>query len=251
MAFVSSFATDAGAHASNLSKPNEDAATAFIKDNVLYQIISDGNGSVNDMKPAGFVLNEIRRYIDRYSSPGMTGQEIKVLIEQASYCANRVLMAYKRANEELYTNNNFATLTMTAITQNNEFICAHCGDCRLYIIRNDNIMQFTKDHTVAQKLCDEGKITKAEVFGHPDNGILYSALGFPEPRIDTFIGSVVKGDIILAVTDGIHKILTLDQIMAVINQAGNCEDTCDGLIKYVNSKGGRDNVAVTVAYIVA
>lgn len=249
MAFVTSFATDAGAHAKKNSKPNEDAAHAFTKDDVGYQIISDGNGSVNDMKPAGFVVNEISRFIDKFSYADMTGEEIKALITQACYCANRVLMAYKRANEELYPSSNFATLTMTAVTQNNEFVYAHCGDSRLYIIRDGKITQFSKDHTLAQQLCDEGKITKAEVFSHPDNGVLYSALGFPQPRIDSMVGRVKQGDILLAITDGIHKYLDLSQIMAVIQQAGNCSDTCDGLIKYANSLGGMDNMAVTVTYI--
>lgn len=249
MPYTTSFATDAGTYAKKNSKPNEDAAHAFSKDGVGYQLISDGNGSVNDMKPAGFIVNEISRYIDRFSIPNMSAEQVKELIAQACYCANRVLMAYKRANEELYASNNFATLTMSAITQNNEFVFAHCGDCRLYIIRDDRITQFSKDHTLAQKLCDEGKLTKEEVFSHPDNGVLYSALGFPEPRIDAMVGRVKKGDILLAVTDGIHKALDVNQIMSVVNEAGNCEDTCDGLIQYVNSLGGMDNMAVTVTYI--
>ncbi|MCR5480350.1 MAG: protein phosphatase 2C domain-containing protein [Ruminococcus sp.] len=249
MAFVSAFATDAGAVANKNNAPNEDCATAFITKKVLYLIISDGNGSVGDMKPSGFVVNEIHRYIDTFAQEGMSAEQIKEVISSACYCANRVLMAYKRANNELYTNNNFATLTMAAVTEDDRFIYAHSGDSRLYLIRNNKILQFSKDHTQAQKLCDEGKIAKEQVSSHPDNSILTSALGFPEPQIDTAVGKLNKGDIILAVTDGIHKLLNTQQILDIVDLAGNCEDTCDGLIKYANSQGGLDNMAVFVCYI--
>ena len=249
MAFSSAFATDAGSVANNNGTPNEDSATAFILHDTLYMIVSDGNGSVGDMKPAGFVLNEIQRYIDTFTKAEMTPEQIKDNIESACYCANRVLMAYKRANNELYTNDNFATVTMAAVTPDNHFIYAHSGDSRLYLIRNSKILQFSKDHTVAQKLCDEGKIAKEQVFSHPDNKVLTSALGFPEPQIDTAVGQLSKGDIILAVTDGIHKLLNPQQILDVVDIAGNCQDTCDGLIKYANNQGGYDNMATFVCYI--
>ena len=249
MSVSSAFATDAGAVANNKKLPNEDCATAFLTKNVLYQIIADGNGSVNDMRPAGFAINEIQRYIDEFAQDNMSPEQIKELISQACYCANRVLMAYKRANNELYTNNNFTTLTMAAVTDDNHFILAHCGDSRLYLIRNGKILQFTKDHTVAQQLCDEGKITKEQVASHADANILTPALGFLNPRIDTAVGSLTQGDIILAVSDGIYKLLSPQMILDVVNLAGNCQDTCDGLIQYANNQGGVDNMSVFVSYI--
>lgn len=245
MAYISACKTESGPSL----KVNEDAVAVFVKHDVLYQLLSDGNSSVGDMKPAGFVINEIQRYIERFSEPDLDASPIKKQIEQACYTANRVLMAYKRANNEIYTSSNFATLTMAAICKDNSFIYAHCGDSRLYIIRNGKIIQLTKDHTEAQRLCDEGKIERSQVFSHPDNVILTSALGFTEPKIDVVSGKLQSGDILLALTDGIHKVLSPDQLLAVAEQAGNCEDTCDGLIKYAVNQGGNDDKAVFVTYI--
>lgn len=249
MAAVSAFDTNAGIVATNKGLINEDCATSFTLNGVLYCIVSDGNGAVNDMRPSGFAVNEVQRYLNEFSREKMSPDEIKELIRQACYCANRVLMAYKRANNELYTNDNFATLTMAAFTADNHFIYAHSGDSRLYLVRNERLIQLSKDHTAAQKLCDEGKLSKDQVAGHPDNNILTSAIGFPEVRIDTMVGELVKGDIILGVTDGIHKLLSNEQMLDVILAAGNCETTCDGLIQYANAQGGIDNMGVFVAYI--
>lgn len=245
MGYISAYATDPGV----VNKVNEDAVTVFIRKNVLYQIVSDGNGSVNDMKPAGFMINELQRYIDEFARDKMTPEEIKQMISQGCYCANRVLMAFKRANGEVYTDSNFATLTIAALTEKNELIYGHCGDSRLLLIRKNRIIQLTKDHTVAQQLYEQGKISRNQIRLHPDNVIITSAIGFLDLKLDVIIGSVQEGDIILGVTDGIHKLLDNEKIINVINAAGNCEDTCDGLIKYANSLGGFDNMAVFTTYI--
>lgn len=52
----------------------------------------------------------------------MTIAEIKRMISGAFHCANRVLLAFKKANGELYTNSVFATVDLTAITEKNEFV---------------------------------------------------------------------------------------------------------------------------------
>lgn len=250
MDFPYAFASNIGTSIEAKDGTNDDVAHAFEKDDVLYLIVSDGNGAVGKMRPAGFVVNEIQRFILMYSSPNMTNTGIKKMLKSAVYCANRVLLAFKRANNEIYTNDNFATLTLAAITKQRQFIYAHSGDCRIYIVRNDKIIQITKDHTVAQQLCDEGKISKEQIFSHVDRDILISALGFNDPKIDIVAsGQLQKGDIVLGVSDGIHKVLNINQIMEVIKQAGNCQDTCDGLIQYANALGGPDNISIFITYI--
>ena len=107
----------------------------------------------------------------------------------------------------------------------------------------------SKDHTEAQALCDEGKITKEEIFSHPERDILTSAIGFNNPKIEVLDAQLQQGDIVLMMTDGIHKMLQPQQIVDIVQAAGNCEDTCEGLIKASNINGGVDNMAITIAYI--
>ena len=107
----------------------------------------------------------------------------------------------------------------------------------------------TKDHTEAQRLCDEGKISKEQIFIHPERDILTSALGYDNPRVDIREGKIKKGDIILLLTDGAHKVLSPEQIQNIVFSAGNCYDTCNGIIEGANLLGGPDNISVCVTYI--
>ena len=107
----------------------------------------------------------------------------------------------------------------------------------------------TKDHTEAQRLCDEGKISKEQIFIHPDRDVLISALGFENPRVDIREGKIKKGDIVLLLTDGAHKVLAPDDIQNLVFSAGNCFETCKGIIDGANMLGGPDNISVCVTYI--
>ena len=249
MPIDNAFATHPGRAAEAADKINEDFSHAWIKDKVSYQITADGNGRSNHLNPASFVVNEIQRFIDTYSEPGMTITEIKRMISGAFHCANRVLLAFKKANGELYTNSVFATVDLTAITEKNEFVMAHVGDGRIYLVRSGKLQQLTKDHTEAQRLCDLGRITREQIYQHPDRDLLTAALGFENPHIDLRTGKVLSEDIVILLTDGAHKVLNNSQIYDIIMQAGNCFETCNGVIKVANALGGPDNISVCVSYI--
>ena len=215
---------------------------------MYYQALADGNGRDDVLNPGAFVINEVHRFIETYSKPGMQVEEIKRMIAGAIHCANRVLLAFKRANKDVYSSS-FASFDLTAFFDDNKLISAHVGDTRSYLLRDGKMHPLTKDHTEAQRLCDDGKITKEQIFIHPDRDILTSALGYDNPRVDIREGKIKKGDIVLLLTDGAHKVLSPEQIHNIVVSAGNCYDTCNGIIEGANLLGGPDNISVCVTYI--
>ena len=215
---------------------------------MYYQALADGNGRDDVLNPGAFVINEVHRFIETYSKPGMQVEEIKRMIAGAIHCANRVLLAFKRANKDVYSSS-FASFDLTAVFDDSKLISAHVGDTRSYLLRDGKMHPLTKDHTEAQRLCDEGKITKEQIFIHPDRDILTSALGYDNPRVDIREGKIKKGDIVLLLTDGAHKVLSPEQIHNIVVSAGNCYDTCNGIIEGANLLGGPDNISVCVTYI--
>ena len=249
MPIDNAFATHPGRVAEAAEKINEDFAHAWVKHGVSYQITADGNHRTDFLNPASFVVNEIQRFVETYAEPNMPAGEIKRMLAGAFHCANRVLLAFKKADGELYDHSTFATVDLTAITEKKEFVMAHVGDGRIYLIRSGKVQQLTKDHTEAQRLADEGKITKEQIFQHPDRDLLTSALGFENPRIDLRAGKVQNGDIVMLLTDGAQKVINLEQLHDIVYEAGNCFETCNGIIKVANALGGPDNISVCVSYL--
>lgn len=249
MEIANAFATHPGKKSETADKPNEDFAHAWKKDGVYYQAIADGNGRDDILNPSAFVINEIQRFIDAYSEPAMSAGELKRMIRGAMHCANRVLLAFKKANGDKYAANVFASVDLTAVFGEGDLITAHVGDGRAYLVRDKKLHQLSKDHTEAQRLCDEGKISKEQIFTHPDRDTLTSALGFENPLIDVREGRVKSEDIVMLLTDGGHKLLSLSQLHEIVFAAGNCFDTCNGIIDAANLLGGPDNISVCVTYI--
>lgn len=248
MNISNAFATHPGKKAEMAEKINEDFAHAWESKGIYFQTVADGNGRDDVLNPGAFVINEVHRFIDTYAEENMSPDEIKRMIHGAVHCANRVLLAFKRANGDHYAGS-FSSFDLTAIFDGDKFISAHVGDTRAYLIRDNRMHQLTKDHTEAQRLCDEGKISKEQIFIHPDRDILTAALGFENPRIDVREGKIKKGDIILLLSDGAHKVLSPDQIQSIVLSAGNCFDTCNGIIEGANMLGGPDNISACVTYI--
>lgn len=249
MSAISHLICNVGIVPAENDQKNEDFATAWERDGTIFQLVADGNGATDDYNPATFCANEIRRFCDLYFKDIKTTTDAQRVLGSAVYTANRVLLAYKKANGEKYTNNSFTTLTMSVILPNNQFVFAHSGNSRLYLVRNERIVQLTKDHTEAQRLCDEGKLKKEEVPLHPDNSILSSALGFEVPRIDVMSGSLQKGDIVIMLTDGVHGVINLDQLHDIIFQTGNCKEACEGIVQVVNALGAPDNFSAVVSFV--
>lgn len=246
---VNAFATHPGKRSEAKEQLNEDFAHAWEKNSVYFQVLADGNGRVEGLNPAAFVINEVHRFVDTYSDPDMSFKETRRMIKAAIYSANRILLAYKRASSEKGISDSFASLDLTAICTDGRLISAHIGDSRTYLLRDNKIHLITKDQTVAQCMCDEGKISKEQIFTHSDRDVLTSVLGTDNPQIDIREGKLKAGDIILLLTDGAHKVLSPEQISNIVFSAGNCYDTCNGIIEGANLLGGPDNISVCVSYI--
>ncbi|MGQ5523480.1 PP2C family protein-serine/threonine phosphatase [Chitinimonas sp. PSY-7] len=97
------------------------------------------------------------------------------------------------------------TTVVSAIIQDGVLYWAHVGDSRLYVIRNNQAVVRTRDHSKVQQLVEQGRLTAAEAERHPEKNKIYNCLGsmFP-PEVE--IGGKIPlkdGDTILLCTDGL------------------------------------------------
>lgn len=106
------------------------------------------------------------------------------------------------------------TLTAIYINSANHLLGVHIGDCRAYLLRENGLQQLTIDHTEAQKLFNDGLLTKEELINYPRKNILSTALGAKKNSLDiqTFSCELESNDRILLATDGFYNNLHKRQI---------------------------------------
>lgn len=98
----------------------------------------------------------------------------------------------------------------------------HVGDSRIYHLRNNGIVDRTRDQTEVQHLIEEGILNKAQAKKYARRNVLLSALS-PKSEYDLFTQtfSVQVGDRILLVTDGVYKLLLRREIRDLSLQASS------------------------------
>ncbi|MFC7420328.1 PP2C family protein-serine/threonine phosphatase [Iodobacter arcticus] len=107
------------------------------------------------------------------------------------------------------------TTVVAGIIQDGILHWAHVGDSRLYLLRKNEILLQTKDHSKVQKLLNDGKITAEEALFHPERNKIYNCLGGTlKPEIELG-GKIVlcDNDTLLLCTDGLWGGVTESQLI--------------------------------------
>ncbi|NLU49848.1 MAG: serine/threonine-protein phosphatase [Syntrophomonadaceae bacterium] len=139
------------------------------------------------------------------------------------------------------------TLTAAVIAGQVLYI-AHIGDSSLYLLRDGQMAKLTHDHTLAQKMADEGFLGQNEVKRHPFSHILTRALGIaPEVEFDLLAERVTEGDYILLATDGLTDLVEDDEIRELICCRGM--DSLDAILGIALGRGGHDNVTAVLIQV--
>ncbi|MES2483391.1 MAG: PP2C family serine/threonine-protein phosphatase [Pseudomonadota bacterium] len=92
------------------------------------------------------------------------------------------------------------TTLVAAVVQNGAATWVHCGDSRLYVVRNGQLLTRTRDHSYIEQ--HAAGVIRME---HLNRNILFTCLGSPTKPVYDVTGPVVlqQGDKILLCSDGL------------------------------------------------
>jgi protein phosphatase len=137
--------------------------------------------------------------------------------------------------------------TMTALAVDaGRVTAAHVGDCRLFLIRQDRIVQLSKDHTVVAERVRMGLLGEARARHHPDRSVLTRSLGRELiVAVDRITTPARQGDVLIVCSDGLYNVLDDSEIRRIA--AGRDADSaCRALIDAANARGTPDNLTAAV-----
>ena len=96
------------------------------------------------------------------------------------------------------------TVIAVCVVQDGQVFWTHVGDCRFYLLREGGIHVRTRDHTVVQRLVEEGRIREELASSHPYRNRLLQCLGgVTTPLVEPVSSErLAKGDVLLLCSDG-------------------------------------------------
>jgi serine/threonine protein phosphatase PrpC len=165
--------------------------------------------------------------------------------------------ALKKVNEDLIlladakeTAKSIGSTVVGLAIANGQFRCFWAGDSRGYRIRDRQIVQLTRDHSLVQDLVDSGMLQPDEAVDHPNSNIITRAVGVAqELRVDTVSGDVQRGDQFLLATDGVTRLID-DEELALELSSNPPAAAARKLIETVLARGAPDNASLIITKII-
>jgi serine/threonine protein phosphatase PrpC len=227
---------------------NEDAA--YMEPANGFFIVADGMGghAAGEVASAMAVdtvrktLEGARREIELFKrSPTDAGRRgIVQLLQSAVLSAHQAV--FQRGQHEADKAGMGTTLDVVLIAGPEAFV-AHVGDSRTYLVRDGRSSQITTDHTVAEVLVIEGKLTIEEAQVSPLRTILVNAIGVSaDVGVEMAHVTLKRGDRLLLCSDGLHDYFPIEEEIAQKLSADAPGDALRDMVELAKTRGGHDNI---------
>lgn len=184
-------------------------------------ILCDGMGGMTGGELASnLCVSQI--YNDFYETEDLTNYNDFLLreIDKADYDVSKLV-------DEEGNILNAGTTLIAVIIENNKLYWAGVGDSRLYIIRQNQILQITQDHNYLMELMemvDNKKLTMEEAMADKDKDALISYIGINGIKyIDSNKKAfeLMSGDCLLMCSDGVYRSLSDEQMKEIMMASGD------------------------------
>jgi len=113
------------------------------------------------------------------------------------------------------------------------------GDTRIYRLREGNLEKLSVDHSALAQ--SEG----VDPRGHPSRHELVYAVGpwkeIPEEGIHVARADLLKGDVLLLLTDGVWEAVTDEEMVRFASESVHPQDLVRRLVRVAVERGGKDN----------
>jgi serine/threonine protein phosphatase PrpC len=193
---------------------NEDRMGYCYTNSSALFLLADGMGGHPEGEVAAqLALQAISAQYQKEAKPELP--DVKAFIETAVMAAHRQILRYA-ADGGL--NDTPRTTLVAAVVQGGVAHWVHCGDSRLYFVRDGELLARTRDHSYLEQRRDLSHSQSLPV--GMNRNVLYTCLGSPSKPIYDVAGPVPlqQGDRIMLCSDGLWGSLDDPEIVFLLGQ---------------------------------
>ena len=221
---------------------NEDYYGSFSGTFGNLLVVCDGMGGHKGGEIASrLAVETLKNHFEKLPQEFDPSEEIRNALEEA----NDSILATAERDSSL---SDMGSTVVLVLILNDQAYCASLGDSRIYLITEEGIRRFTKDHSLVQQMIDSNMITEEEAKNHPKKNVITKALGIDEalePDVHPPLELKDNYKLVLC-TDGLTSNVSEEEILeAAVNNSP--QQASQKLIDLANERGGGDNITVQVA----
>lgn len=224
-----------------IREQNEDSVGIFHTDFGLLIVICDGLGGGLSGEFASMLS------VETIHKSFVESHELDLL--------KRIRKSIEKANKFVYEKSNgnlnfkgMATTCEVLLLNGVSAFWGHIGDSRIYFHKNKKLNQLTKDHSLIQKLIDEGELAVKDFKNHPKKSVITKAIGDDQiPEIDTSKMLLPNQSQLkfFVCTDGVTCVVN-DNELEILLEHENLSEISNKLKKLINKRGAPDNYSYVI-----
>lgn len=220
-----------------------------LADGIELFLVADGMGGHDSGEVASKLAVETLASVaeERVSVNPKPGVEaLENILYEAFQEANNTI----KGNAEARGNDMGTTLVACMLVDDKVALCANVGDSRGYLVRNGQLHQITRDHSLVARMVEQNRITAEEARNHPHSNILLRTVGTERNvDIDIFRVDLEEGDRILLCSDGLWGEVDDPEIEAIVAQDLDNRAVSRELVRAAHMGGGKDNITVVLVNV--
>jgi PPM family protein phosphatase len=225
---------------------NEDNFTVDVNERRGLFIVADGMGG----HAAGEVASEMAvQIVQRELTPVRTldGDDAVQTVAAALRKANRAI--HDRTLTEV-DKQGMGTTASVLLLEGARYVIGQIGDSRIYLLRDGQFSQVTKDHSYVQEQVDAGFLTPEQARYHPYSNVITRCVGAsPDVEPDIYRGEVRVGDLFLVASDGLTGMVDDRRLAQLLGSRADPERKVHSLISEANGRGGLDNITAIIVQV--
>ena len=226
-------------------KQNEDSYCLSEMLNLF--IVADGMGGYEHGKEASkTVVSTLKSYIEEkcFSSQSINENVVTEAVSMANSAILKKIKAFQNAGNVTKMG---STMVLFALKPGKSLL-ANVGDSRIYLLRDNELMQRTKDHSLLQESTDNN-IDISGLSGSLKN-VITRAIGVSESvSPDYYYIKPKEKDIYMLCSDGLHSLVSDRVIEKILTSSLSLQDGAERLIEKAKEKGGNDNITICLVKI--
>jgi serine/threonine protein phosphatase PrpC len=231
------------------SLPEPDQLPTLSERLAFLAMVADGvGGSAAGETASRLAVEVITRYVGEsircyYAAPNEHDDAFLAALAEAAFQCHADLLTV--AHEQPDLAGMATTLTLWIGVWPRAYLL-QIGDSRCYILRNQQLVQLSRDQTMAQELVDAGVMARSEAGRTRWAHTLSSSLGGRQTaptvtRLDQEWGTVG-----LLCSDGLTTHVSDDQIRDRLRSMTSARQVCEDLLQDALEGGGTDNITILV-----
>lgn len=223
---------------------NEDRmGYCYTRGSCIFLLMDGMGGHPQGEVAAQLALQTVSAMFQKEAKPQLP--DVAAFLESALMAAHRQILSYAVENK---MPDSPRTTIVAVVVQSGLATWIHCGDSRLYWVRQNELLTRTRDHSFVEK--NQAIAAGMKLSQRINRSILFTCLGSPtKPVFDIAVPVVLQqGDKLMLCSDGIWDSLSEAEIVYLLGSKPVDQAVPDLVEKALEKAGGRSDNASCLAF---